>query len=59
MTKADVVAAQGTWAKYVVARDVEALLKLYDFGSPEKPLLFKPTLANVIRHDEEAARSYL
>ena len=58
MTKADVVAAQGTWAKYVVARDVEALLKLYDFGSPEKPLLFKPTLANVIRHDEEAARSY-
>ena len=39
MTKADVVAAQGTWAKYVVARDVEALLKLYDFGSPEEPLL--------------------
>jgi hypothetical protein len=58
MTKAEVVAAQDTWAKFVIARDVEALLKLYDYGTPEEPLLFKPTLADVIRLDEEAARSY-
>ena len=58
ITKFEVVAAQDTWAKYVIARDVEALLKLYDYGTPEEPLLFKPTLADVIRLDEEAARSY-
>ena len=58
MTKAEVVVAQDVWAKCVIARDVEALLKLYDYGTPNEPLLFKPTLANVIRRDKEGARSY-
>ena len=58
MTKAEVVDAQRAWAEAVVAQDVEMLLALYDFGSPDAPLLFKPTLADVIRLDEAGARSY-
>lgn len=58
MTKADVVAAQRAWAKYVTEQDVEALLGLYDFGDPDEPVLFKPTLADVIRLDEKGARAY-
>ena len=58
MTKAEVVNAQRAWAKAVIAQDVEALLGLYDFGTPDEPLLFKPTLADVIRLDEAGTRSY-
>jgi len=58
MTKAEVVAAQRAWAKYVTEQDVENLLGLYDFGDPDEPVLFKPTLADVIRLDEEGARAY-
>ena len=58
MTKAEVVAAQRAWAKHVVERQVDALLDLYDFGTPDTPLLFKPTLADVIRLDRAGARSY-
>ena len=58
MTKAEVINAQRAWAKYVTEQDVEALLGLYDFGEPDTPLLFKPTLADVIRLDEAGARSY-
>lgn len=58
MTTAEVVSAQRDWAKYVTEQDVEALLALYDFGTPDAPLLFKPTLASVIRHDEKGARAY-
>ncbi|MEM8576888.1 MAG: hypothetical protein AAGF60_03470 [Pseudomonadota bacterium] len=58
MTKAEVIDAQRSWAKYVTEQDVEALIALYDFGSPDEPLLFKPTLADVIRLDEEGARAY-
>lgn len=58
MTKAEVVAAQSAWAKYVTERDVERLLGLYDFGDPDEPVLFKPTLADVIRLDREGARAY-
>nr|WP_070959924.1 hypothetical protein [Hyphomonas sp. Mor2] len=58
MTKAEVVAAQHAWAKYVTEQDVEQLLELYDLGGPDQPLLFKPTLADVIRLDREGARSY-
>lgn len=58
MTKAEVINAQRAWAKAVVDQDVETLLGLYDFGSPDEPLLFKPTLADVIRIDEAGARSY-
>lgn len=58
MTKAEVIAAQRAWAKYVTERNVEKLLALYDFGSPDEPLLFKPTLADVIRLDRAGARSY-
>ncbi len=58
MTKAEVVAAQRAWAKYVTERDVDQLLDLYDFGAPDEPLLFKPTLADVIRLDRAGARSY-
>ena len=55
MTKAEGVAAQRAWAKYVTEQDVENLLGLYDFGSADEPLLFKPTLADVIRLDREGA----
>ncbi|MEM0990624.1 MAG: hypothetical protein AAGK00_17280 [Pseudomonadota bacterium] len=58
MTKAEVVAAQRAWAKYVIEQDVDRLLELYDFGTPDEPLLFKPTLADVIRLDRAGARSY-
>ena len=58
MTKAEVVAAQRAWAKFVIEQDVDGLLDLYDFGDPDTPLLFKPTLANVIRHDRTGARAY-
>ena len=58
MTKAEVVSAQRAWAKAVVEQDVEELLALYDFGGAAEPLLFKPTLADVIRLDEAGARSY-
>lgn len=58
ITKEEVIEAQRAWAEAVVARDVETLLALYDFGSADEPLLFKPTLADVIRIDEPGARSY-
>ena len=58
MTKAEVVAAQRAWTKYVTEQDVENLLELYDFGSADEPLLFKPTLADVIRLDRAGAKSY-
>ncbi|MEM6818588.1 MAG: hypothetical protein AAF578_07340 [Pseudomonadota bacterium] len=58
MTKAEVIAAQREWAKYVTEQDVEHLLELYDFGSADEPLLFKPTLADVIRLDRAGARAY-
>ena len=58
MTKAEVVAAQRAWAKCVTEQDVDGLLELYDFGTPDEPLLFKPTLADVIRLDRAGARSY-
>lgn len=58
MTRAEVVAAQRAWAKYVTEQDVEKLLGLYDFGAPDEPLLFKPTLADVIRLDRAGAKSY-
>lgn len=58
MTKADVVEAQRAWATCVTNQDVDGLLALYDFGTPEAPLLFKPTLADVIRHDSAGARAY-
>ena len=55
MTKAEVIAAQRAWAKYVTEQDVDKLLDLYDFGSPDEPVLFKPTLADVIRLDRSGA----
>ncbi|MEL7481774.1 MAG: hypothetical protein AAGJ29_09440, partial [Pseudomonadota bacterium] len=58
MTKAEVIAAQREWARCVTEQNVEELLGLYDFGGPDEPLLFKPTLADVIRLDREGARSY-
>ena len=58
MTKEEVINAQCAWADAVVEQDVEALLGLYDFGDPETPVLFKPTLADVIRLDEAGTRSY-
>ena len=58
VSKAEVIAAQRLWAKYVTEQDVENLLNLYDFGTPDEPLLFKPTLADVVRLDEDGARSY-
>lgn len=58
MTKAEVANAQRAWAKYVTDQDVDGLLALYDFGGPDEPLLFKPTLADVIRLDEKGARAY-
>ena len=58
MTKAEVVYAQRAWAKAVVEQDLEGLLALYDFGTADEPLLFKPTLTDVIRLDEAGTRSY-
>ena len=39
-------------------QDVDGLLELYDFGDPDGPVLFKPTLADVIRLDEKGAKAY-
>lgn len=58
ISKAEVIAAQRLWAKYVTEQDVENLLNLYDFGTPDEPLLFKPTLADVVRLDRAGTRSY-
>jgi len=58
MSKAEVIDAQRAWSKAVVDQDLDTLLGLYDFGGPDEPLLFKPTLADVIRLDKEGARSY-
>ena len=58
MTKAEVVAAQREWARCVTEQDIDQLLELYDFGTPDEPLLFKPTLADVIRLDRAGARAY-
>ncbi len=58
MTKAEVIAAQRNWAKCVTEQNVDGLLELYDFGAPDEPLLFKPTLADVIRLDRAGTRSY-
>ena len=58
MTKAEVVAAQRAWAKCVTEQALENLLKLYNFVDPDEPVLFKPTLADVIRLDEKGARAY-
>ena len=52
ITKEEVIRAQEAWVTAVVEQDAEALLALYDFGSPEEPLLFKPTLTDKIRTDE-------
>ena len=52
------IQAQNAWGQAVVAQDLAALLALYDFGNSEVPLLFKPTLTDVIRTDEAGARSY-
>ena len=58
ITEAEVLAAQQAWVECVTGRDLERLLGLYDFGTADQPLLFKPTLADVIRTDEAGARSY-
>lgn len=58
ITKEDVIEAQQAWVNAIVNGDIDALLALYDFGSPEEPLLFKPTLADVIRLDEAGTRAY-
>lgn len=58
MTKTDVTSAQYAWAKFIIEQDVDSLLALYDFGDPDAPLLFKPTLANEIRLDRKGARAY-
>ena len=38
MTKAEVIAAQRAWAKCVTEQDVDQLLELYDFGSPDEQI---------------------
>ncbi|MEL7297091.1 MAG: hypothetical protein AAGJ86_05480 [Pseudomonadota bacterium] len=58
MTKAEVITAQREWARCVTEQSLDELLSLYDFGTPDEPLLFKPTLADVIRLDEAGARAY-
>ena len=58
MGKAEVVEAQRAWVKHVTEQNLEELLDLYDFGTADEPLLFKPTLADVIRLDRKGARSY-
>jgi len=37
---------------------VDQLLDLYDYGTSDRPLNFKPTLSDVIRHDRVSTRSY-
>ena len=54
LTQDEVIAAQQAWGQAVAAADVDALLELYDTSV----LLFKPTMAAVIRTDEAGARSY-
>tara|TARA_B100000686_G_scaffold319189_1_gene369689 strand:- start:579 stop:1013 length:435 start_codon:yes stop_codon:yes gene_type:complete len=58
MLKAEVFEAQTAWAKHVTEKNIDQLLDLYDFGTSEAPLLFKPTLSDVIRLDRKATRSY-
>ncbi len=58
ITKAEVVAAQHAWARCVTEQDIDGLLELYDFDAPDEPVLFKPTLADIIRLDRAGARSY-
>ncbi len=58
MTKSEVITAQRAWAKHVTEQNVDELLDLYDFGTPDEPLLFKPTLADIIRLDRAGARAY-
>ena len=58
MTKAEVVTAQRSWVKCVTDQDVDGLLDLYDFGDPDEPLLFKPTLADGLRLAAKGARAY-
>ena len=58
MTKAEVVTAQCAWAKCVTDQDVDGVLELYDFGNPDEPVLFKPTLADMIRLDRKGAKAY-
>ena len=38
ITKAEVINAQRAWVKAIIEQDLEALLDLYDFGSPDSPL---------------------
>lgn len=58
MTKAEVISAQRAWVKHVIEQNVDELLALYDFGMSDEPLLFKPTLADVIRLDRKGALAY-
>ena len=58
ITGIQVIGAQHAWAKHVTEQNVDKLLDLYDFGTPNQPLLFKPTLSEVIRCDRRSARSY-
>lgn len=58
LTKDEVVEAQRAWVTCVVGQDADSLLDLYDYGTPDQPLLFKPTLANVIRTDRAGAKAY-
>ena len=58
ITDTEVIVAQRTWAKHVTEQNVDKLLELYDFGTPNQPLIFKPTLSEIIRHDRESTRSY-
>lgn len=58
MTMSDVLEAQHAWVNAIVTKNIDMLLGLYDFGSKDEPLLFKPTMTNVIRMDEEGTRSY-
>ena len=58
MTKPEIAAAQRDWVKCVIEQDVDQLLELYDFGTPDEPLLFKPTMTDIIRTDRAGAYSY-
>lgn len=58
LTKQDILIAQNNWCLAIIDKDVDALLALYDFGTSEKPLLFKPTLAGDIRTTYRGAKAY-
>ena len=58
MLKTEVAGAQIAWAKHVTERNIDELLDLYDYGTARAPLLFKPTLADVIRFDRKGTQSY-